>query len=93
MLQPSHTRTCVLYDSETGHIVHVHKEITLAGGLERNDDEIERRTRLFAARRGRHGDALRVVFVERMPPQPHPAHKRRHWKVDTTTAKLIEVGD
>ncbi|HLY05846.1 MAG TPA: hypothetical protein VKR31_08875 [Rhizomicrobium sp.] len=92
MLQPSRTRTCVLYDSATGHIVHVHKEITLEGGLERNDNEIEQRTRHFAARRGRSGDTLKVVFVEAMPPTPHPAHRKRHWKVDPGAAKLIEGG-
>jgi hypothetical protein len=87
MLKASVTRTCIVYSSEDGRIVHVHKEITIAGGLERPEAEIEARARQFAARRGRAPEELRVLFVE------DRRSKGKRYKVDIDTLELVEVQD
>jgi len=75
----------VIYDPQDGRIVHIHKEITIAGGLERTEAEIEARARKFAAKPGLSGEGLKALFVK------ETRSKGRHHKVDTATLKLVEV--
>ena len=85
MLKPSRVRTCILYDLEDGKIVHTHKEITIASGLERADAEIEARVRKFATKPDRDPKKLRVIFIE------DTRAKGRHYKVDSATSELVPV--
>jgi hypothetical protein len=80
-------RSCFVYDPANGKIVHVHKNITIAGGLERSDAEIEARARKFATRTKRNDiDALRVIFAE------DRRARGRRYRVDTATLQIVEVG-
>ena len=86
MLKPSSVRTCVVYEPQTGNIVHIHKEITMPGGLERTDTEIEARVRRFAAVSGRNIEKLRTAFVKDI------RSRGQHYNVDTTTLEFVEAG-
>lgn len=86
MLKPSSVRTCVIYEPQNGHIIHIHKEITMPGGLERTDAEIEARVRRFAAVSGRNIEKLRTAFVK------DTRSREQHYKIDCATLDFVEVG-
>jgi hypothetical protein len=85
MLKPSKIRTCFLYDSETGRIAHIHKEITIGGGLHRTEAEIEARVRRFASKPHRELGNVKAVFVE------DTRLRGKKYKIDPANPRLVEV--
>ena len=45
----SHHKTCVVYEADTGKIVHVRESITVEGGEKATDESLERRARELAS--------------------------------------------
>jgi hypothetical protein len=61
---PVHSaRICVVYDSHTGGIRHIHEVITLKGGRELSEAEIEAQAVEIVKRKGHHSDKLGVLHM------------------------------
>jgi hypothetical protein len=74
----------VVYDSKTGRIQHVHRVVTLKGGIEPNQSEIEDRAMDIAGKRGMTRSQLNILSVS--PDQLHPSARHR---VDPKKGSLV----
>ena len=62
-VEPELIKTCVLYDRDTGHIVHVHKVVSLPSGRPPASDHVEKRAMELAAQGGRDVSKLKALHV------------------------------
>jgi hypothetical protein len=56
-------RAWVVYDEETGRIQHVHRVVTLKGGVEPEEGEVEARVLKMSAKRGGAASRLKTLVV------------------------------
>jgi hypothetical protein len=78
-------RTVALYDRESGHIVHLHSELTYAGGSHPSDAEIL--AAVLRSAEGRHPDPRRfgVAWTD------VPDHAHRPHRIDPATEAFVPV--
>ncbi|HEX7251609.1 MAG TPA: hypothetical protein VF376_01925 [Thermoanaerobaculia bacterium] len=57
-------RACVVYDSKTGRILHVHRVITLRGGEDPTGPQIEARALELMTKGKRKTGKVKTLFVE-----------------------------
>jgi len=62
-VEPELIKTCVLYDRDTGHIVHVHQVASLPSGRPPASDHVEKRAMELAARGGNDVSRLKALHV------------------------------
>src|SRR5262245_13815151 len=74
----------VVYDAQTGRIHHVHRVITLQGGVEPNPREIEDRVMAIADERGMPRAQVRMLAVSPAQLQPGARHR-----IDPTQGTLV----
>ena len=56
-------KTCVVYEVNSGRIHHVHHTVTLEGGQDPTEREIEAHARDFVSKRGVKSGNLNVIHV------------------------------
>ena len=76
---------CVVYDSTSGEVRHVHQVAVLPGAEAPTTKEIEKRAVALAKKFGRHG-SLRLKVLHVAPESLKPQTRRR---VDLKSLKLI----
>src|SRR4051812_21327803 len=76
-------RACVVYDTQTGAILHVHRVTTWSGAKSPTEKEIETVALELAANDRRQRSRMRVLHVESESLLP-----RRNFKVDTEKRAL-----
>lgn len=77
-------KVCVAYDPENGRVHRIHRVITLDGGKEPSDREIEAHVLGSLAKHGLKAEDLRVLHVA------HDAVKPRTlYTVDTSSKSLL----
>ena len=64
------SRACVVYDTHTGHVQHIHQVVTFEGGREPTEAEIEAHAISIAQREERHKGTLKVLHVATEAIQP-----------------------
>ena len=79
-------KCCVLFDSETGAIQHVHRVVTMEGVAEKSDSEIEMRALKLAKD---HGIIMKKVQVAHVNSKAFATRAR--YKIDTKTKALMRV--
>jgi hypothetical protein len=80
--------TVVVYDFETGQVVHMHRHIALEGGYVPDHEEVEKRAIENAMiRQGRDSSRMRILHVSEDSMQAG-----RMYKVDVHTLALVETG-
>jgi hypothetical protein len=78
-------RSCVLYDSDSGRILHIHQSVVLEGGATPSDAEMERVAHEMLS--GRDVDASKVAALH----LPHADFKpRTAYTVDVAKRTLVE---
>jgi hypothetical protein len=80
-------KCCVVYDSKSGAIHHVHRIATMEGGYETPDDRVEARTLEVAAELGIDKATVRTLRVE-----PNQLKPGASYSVDVGTHSLVETG-
>jgi hypothetical protein len=80
--------SCVVYDSESGRIHHIHHNVTLEGGHEPNQQEIEAHALAQLSDRGIKGGHLAAIHVE-----PDSIKPGSIYAVDPKTRKLVAKGE
>lgn len=55
---------CVLFDSSTGDVRHIHRVVTLPGGERLSKETIEQRARSLAKQAGTEVDRLEAIHVK-----------------------------
>jgi hypothetical protein len=82
---PVHSaRVCVIYDREGGHIRHIHEVITLEGGREPSEREIEAHAMEMVKRKGDDPHGLGVLHVS-----SDRLDRRQAYRVDPSTRTLV----
>jgi hypothetical protein len=92
-------KACVVFDTASGEIQHVHQVVTMEGAEETSDDEVKRRALLFARQRLESGTALpgeqavRAVQgeLEAVEVDPSQLEVARPQRVDPGTRSLVPV--
>jgi hypothetical protein len=85
MIQIKSAKCCVVYDANSGDIVHVHHVINLSGAQEPNDDEIKRSALdMASAEKGRSRFEALMVAPERFDSSVA-------YQVDLKTGELVRV--
>jgi hypothetical protein len=93
-------KACVVFDSVTGEIQHIHEVVTMEGAEETSDDEVMRRALLLARERLASGTALpgeqaaRAVEgeLEVLQVDPSQLEVARPYYVDVQTRSLAPIG-
>jgi len=78
-------RTVALYERDTGRIVHVHVELTFAGGVQPTDDQIVAATLQRAARRHTDATRLGVALSDDLE------HARRPHRIDLGSKAFVPL--
>lgn len=78
------SRTCVVYDSESGHVHHIHQVVTIEGSHEPSESQIEAHAISLAQRKWRHAARFKAMHVPPDSVQPHQLYA-----VDVKTHKLV----
>jgi hypothetical protein len=78
------SRACVVFDSQTGAILHVHRVVTWSGAKSPTEQEIETVALALAANDRRQRSRMRVLHVK-----PDSLLPRRNYKVDLEKLTLI----
>jgi hypothetical protein len=85
MIEVQSAKCCVVYDANSGDIVHVHNVINLSGAQESDDDEIRQSAlQIASSERGRSRLEALLVSPERFDPSVA-------YQVDLKTGELIRV--
>jgi hypothetical protein len=92
-------KACVVFDSATGEVRHVHQVVTIEGAEETSDDEVTRRALSLARERLESGIALpgeqavRAVEgeLEALPVDPSQLDVTRQQRVDLQTKSLVPI--
>jgi hypothetical protein len=79
-------RACVIYDSVSGRILHVHHDIALPGGRLVSESEAEEAATAQLRKRGRHSAQLQVLHVS-----PDELQPRVRYKVDPQRRVLVPL--
>jgi hypothetical protein len=61
--QPVFNKVCVLYDPKDGRVVHTHRVLTMPGGEDVSDEELEARAKDMAHRAGHDVTSLWTLRV------------------------------
>jgi hypothetical protein len=77
-------RAYVVYDGQTGVIVHVHRTMTLAGGEGQSEQQDAEQAIELAGRFGHHQEDLRTLAVT-----PEEAELRTPHRVDLDQVQLV----
>ncbi len=83
-VEPESSQTCVVYDAQTGRILHVHQVVTLHGGEAPTDHEIESRALALAANDRRQRSQMRVLHVN-----PESLSPGERYRVDLEKQALL----
>jgi hypothetical protein len=78
-------KSCVVYDSNSGRVHHVHHFITLEEGGEPSEQEVGDEAISLLAESGVHGPHLKVLHV-----QPDAMKAGTFYAVDCKSLKLVE---
>lgn len=78
------SRACIVYDAQSGKIYHVHEVITLQGGREPTEAQIEAHAMAIVKRKGYPEERLSILH---MPLEELP--RRRAYIVDLKTKALV----
>ena len=70
-------RVCVVYESASGRILHVHHDIALPGGAKASEHDVEAAAMAQLRKRGRHTAQLRALHVK-----PHEMQPSARYSVD-----------
>jgi len=81
-----HWSMAVVYDPESGDIVHKHESMSLRGGDHPGKEELEKDALDQASRAGRNTARVSVLHVD-----PQSLKADAHYKVDTKNKKLVEI--
>jgi hypothetical protein len=79
-------RVCIVYDGDSGSIVHVHHDIALPGGRPASENEIEAAAMAQVHKRDRHTPTLRLLHVN-----PEVLETRARYKVDPVREVVVQV--
>ncbi len=80
--------TAMVYDFETGQLLHLHRHITLDGGMIPDHEQVEKRALENAMiRQGRDLSRMRVLHLSEDSLRPE-----KIYKVDVRNLVLVEVG-
>jgi hypothetical protein len=86
MIDPVSVKICLVYDPNDGRIVHKHEVITLRGGKETEDGDVESKAKEMAVKAGHDVSKLKVLHAS-----PKEYSTQKAYKVDTKSLRLIEV--
>jgi hypothetical protein len=78
------SRACVVYDADTGHVHHIHQVVTLEGGREPNESEIEAHAMALARRKERRAGRFKALHLAADAVRPHQLYT-----VDLKTRALV----
>ena len=78
------SRVCVVYDTQTGAILHVHQVVTWSRAKSPTEQEIERVALELATNDRRHRSRMGILHVK-----PESLLPRRNYKVDIEKLTLI----
>lgn len=78
------SRACVVYDADTGHVRHIHQVVTLEGGREPTEPEIEAHAMQLAQRKEGRAGKFKALHVPSESVQPHQLYA-----VDLKTRALV----
>lgn len=83
------SRVCVVYDSENGKVHHIHEVITLRGGREPTEAQIEAHAMAIVKRKGHRAERLSVLHL---PSEKVPRHRACivHPKTKALVPKLVQ---
>jgi hypothetical protein len=84
--EPESVQTCVIFDPETGRIVHTHHVVTLPGAIPVSREEVERRAWERAAGAGNDPSRLRAIHVD-----SEQLNRSASYRVDVTTMSLVAI--
>jgi hypothetical protein len=92
-------KACVVFDSATGEIQHIHEVVTMEGSEETSDDEVMRRALSLARERLESGTALpgeqgvRAMRgeLEALQVDPSQLAVARPYRVDVQTKSLVPI--
>lgn len=62
-VEPELIKICILYDRDTGHIVHAHQVVSASGGRPPASDHVEKRAMELAAKAGRDVSKVKALHV------------------------------
>jgi hypothetical protein len=79
-------KCCVLFDGETGAIQHVHRVVTMEGGTETSDAEMETRALKLAKDHGIKTTQIQIAHVD-----AKAFAARARYKVNPKTRALIRI--
>ncbi|MCK8495835.1 hypothetical protein M0L20_28475 [Spirosoma sp. RP8] len=85
--RPQQTRTCIVYNGETGEIDHIHTVVTMEGAPVRGQREIEAEAMTLARQQGIKLTKPKTLFVNELP----RFRPERRLKIDLAKLKLIDV--
>ena len=78
----------IVYDAVTGRIQHVHRHITLEGGLEPDRCQVEKRALEISLQRpGREVSRMKVLHISDEAMRPG-----KIYRVDVESVELVEIG-
>jgi hypothetical protein len=86
MIEPKTVKTCVLYDSSDGRIIHTHQAIILPGAAEIGDADMESTARTIAKSKGLNVSKAKTLHVS-----SKKYDLNRRYKVDTKSKRLIQL--
>lgn len=91
--EPDHV--IVVYDERTGHVRHIHQEITLPGGRQASPDEVMRRAIDMAHGMGDIGSpAAKLAGLALSGEDRRIVHRRRtSLRVDTAAHRLVATSN
>ncbi len=78
------SRTCIVYDAESGRVHHVHQVVTLEGGQEPTEAQIEAHAMEIVRRKGKPTQKLKMLHL---PSEKIPMHQLL--AVDPKTKTLV----
>lgn len=78
-------KCCIVFDSSTGEIQHVHRVVTIKGATETPDDEVARRALALAREFG-----FDVAKLEALRVDPGALKPAAHYRVDVRTKSLVQ---
>jgi len=82
-VQPEQWSMVVLFDGETGIILHTHQSVTTSDGEHPSELELEAEARTHA---GPESGRASVLHVD-----PRTLDAQAHYRVDTAAGRLVEV--
>ena len=85
-IKPVPKKVCVLYDGKDGRVLHAHRVLTMPGGHDVSDEELETRARDMAKRAGHDIISLSTL---RVPGGGHDGPS--HYQIDLATNKLKKL--